>query len=701
MQPSLAGASNAFVAKLNPAGSALIYSTYLGGSANDAANGIAIDAAGNAYVAGATSSTNFPTMNPLQATLRGTGFTGFLSKLNAAGSALVYSTYLGGSGGDDILTIALDPSDNAYVAGETMSTDFPLVGPLQTTPTKTFVSKINPAGSALVYSTYFGGSAADRIQAIAADASGNAYLTGATASADFPTVNPIQGTFGGGPCFPQGPCYAYDAFVTKINPTGSALVYSTYLGGNNLDAGGGIAVDSSGNAYVAGQTSSANFPLVNPLQAASQYYPVAFVTKVNASGSALLYSTFFGNGLGQGPNLLGGVSIALDSAGNAYVSGITTTGSVPIVSAFQPVFGAVPSPFVGNAFVIKISSSNTAGAAVSPAVLTFAAQSLNTASAAQTVMLFSAGGSPLNLTVATTGDFAQTNNCGTSVAAGAACTINVTFTPTALGSRTGNLNLTDNASSGTQSVPLTGSGTNIVINAGGIVNAASFAAPSGAAGMIVSMFGANLAISAATASSTPLPTNLNGTTVSLSNGQAPILAPLFYVSPTQINFQVPWEFESEGGQLSVTVSVNGTASNTFTYVVSPYAPGIFANGIVLSNSDTLAEPAGSIAGRTSQPVARGQYISIYCTGLGPPRITPFPPDGTATPVGTLYYTANPVTVSIGGVTATPSFAGLAPGFVGLYQVDVLVPQSVTPGNTVPVTVAIAGVTSNAVTIAVQ
>jgi hypothetical protein len=236
----------------------LIYSTYLGGSAYDYGSGIAVDGAGHAYVTGWTTSANFPTMNPLQPASGGLYV--FVAKLNPAGSALVYSTYLGG-GADEGGGIAVDSSGNAYVTGLTESTDFPTMNPLQPSfggVSDAFVAKLNPTGSALVYSTYLGGSGIDNGTGISVDNSGNAYVTGYTFSANFPLMNPLQATPGGG---------GYgDAFVAKLDSTGSALVYSTYLGGSGDDYGAGIAVDSPGNAYVTGSTDSNDFPTMNPLQ---------------------------------------------------------------------------------------------------------------------------------------------------------------------------------------------------------------------------------------------------------------------------------------------------------------------------------------------------------------------------------------------------------------------------------------------------
>ncbi|MFZ0823455.1 MAG: SBBP repeat-containing protein, partial [Terriglobales bacterium] len=277
LQAANAGGYDAFVAEINPSGSALVYSTYLGGSGDDPGTGIAVDGSGNAYVTGQTNSTNFPTMNPLQAANAGGNDDAFVAKLNASGSALIYSTYLGGSGADGGTGIAVDSSDNAYVTGYTASTDFPTMNPLQAAygggGYDTFVAEINPSGSALVYSTYLGGSGVDHGSGIAVDSTGNAYVTGYTASTDFPTMNPLQAAYGGG---------SDDAFVAKLNPLGSALVYSTYLGGSHDDDGLGIAVDSSGNAYATGQTNSTDFPTMNPLQPTNGGGYDVFVAKIGS-----------------------------------------------------------------------------------------------------------------------------------------------------------------------------------------------------------------------------------------------------------------------------------------------------------------------------------------------------------------------------------------------------------------------------------
>ncbi len=257
-QTTLGGSHDAFVTKLNSTGTNLLYSTYLGGSIPDYGNGIAVDTSGNAYVTGYTSSSDFPTTpGAFQTTY--TYVDAFVTKLNATGTGLLYSTYLGGSGGDLGWGIAVDTSGNAYVTGQTQSsTDFPTTaGAFQTTyggREDVFVTKLNSAGTNLLYSTYLGGSDFDYGNGIAVDSSGNAYVTGVTYSDDFPTTaGAFQTTHRGGG-------YSRDAFVTQLNSTGTALLYSTYLGGGSEDYGNGIAVDTSGNAYVTGSTQSSDFP---------------------------------------------------------------------------------------------------------------------------------------------------------------------------------------------------------------------------------------------------------------------------------------------------------------------------------------------------------------------------------------------------------------------------------------------------------
>jgi Beta-propeller repeat len=334
-QTVLAGGLDAFVFELNSAGTALTYSTYLGGTGNDYASGIALDGSGNAYVVGSTFSTNFPKMNPIQSSLVGVS-NGFVTKLNSSGNALVYSTYLG-AGGDFAAAVAVDSSGKAYVTGATPNPAFPTTasafqktcgsnGACNGGLPDAFVTVINAAGSNYVYSTFLGGAGIDEGLGIAVDASGDAYVTGLTqSSTTFPLKLALQSTFGG----------TQDAFVTELNPAGSALVYSTFLGGSLSDAGTGIALDGSNNAYVTGQTNSTNFPKANATQSTLGGGNDAFVSEISASGSQLLFSTYLGGALNENTNTSGGNlaaigSIAVDSVGTSiYVTGNTSSTDFP------------------------------------------------------------------------------------------------------------------------------------------------------------------------------------------------------------------------------------------------------------------------------------------------------------------------------------------------------------------------------------
>jgi hypothetical protein len=347
-----------FVSKIDSAGSALSYSTYLGNSGCYCSSGIAVDSAGNAYVAGMTGP-GFPTTpGAFQTTFGGGDWDAFVTKLNPTGSALVYATFLGGSGEDSGSGIALDSSGDAYVTGWTGSTNFPMKGPLQPAysgDVDAFVSEFNPSGSALVYSTYLGGSGVDEGTGIAVDTAGSAYVTGVTYSNDFPTTPRAFQTVcdGGTGCSTYG-----DAFVSKLKPSGSALVYSTYLGGTiypggNSDASGtGIAVDRTGDAYVVGWTTSTNFPQVNPVQPKLRGDSDAFVSKLNPTGTALFFSSYLGGGL---PDF--GSGVALDGAGNAYVTGDTESGDFPTKNPFQAKLGGFVDAFVTKIDVMAPSTT--------------------------------------------------------------------------------------------------------------------------------------------------------------------------------------------------------------------------------------------------------------------------------------------------------------------------------------------------------
>ena len=361
-------AGDAFVTKLDPSGF-LVYSTFLGGGGGEAPTAVAVDGAGNAYVTGLTSSTNFPSTAGAPRSTYGGGFDdAFVTKLNATGSALVFSTYLGGAATDLGAGIAVDSAGSAYVTGSTNSTNFPTTaGALDTSfgggvGDDAFVTKLSATGTGLAYSTYLGGAGGDDGAGISVDSPGSAYVTGSTGSDDFPTtasaLSTTRHTFG------------RDAFVTKLNASGSALLYSTYLGGSGQEGGVNgaltpelaLAVDAAGSAYVIGATNSTDFPttagaLSTRLGGTSDYV----VTKLNASGSALVYSTYLGGSGGEPGETTTAVhpSIALDSAGRAYVTGSTHSTDFPTTpDALKTSFAGGLTDF-SNAFVTILDATGS------------------------------------------------------------------------------------------------------------------------------------------------------------------------------------------------------------------------------------------------------------------------------------------------------------------------------------------------------
>lgn len=520
VQTVFGGNGDAFIAKLDPSGSTLLFATYLGGNDFDLAAGIALDGSNNIVVSGFTLSTNFPVTNAFQSAFGG-GNDAFLTKLNPAGTQILYSTYLGGTRADSASAVALDSTGRAVIAGFTDSGNFPTTaGAFRTLFSgggDAFVAKLDTTmvgPASLVYSTYLGGGAGDGANAIAVDSSDNAYITGATTSANFPTATPIQMSYSGNT----------DAFVTKLNAAGSALVYSTFLGGGNQDIGNGIAVDSSNNAYVAGSTFSANFPVTpGVIQPTYGLNGDAFVTKVNAAGSANLYSTYLG-----GSDFDRALAIALDTAGNAYLTGDTQSANFPVVNPVQaaqsggtcyyydyyyyypcadvvvPQVNAAGSaliystylgggfgndrgigiavdgggiahvvgdaaqtfPFTPNSlqmsggvgFAAKISPQSMPGFSFGTSALNFPTTP-NGSNSMLTVLIHNLGSATLNVTsISTTANFIASQNCLPSVASGATCPVTVTFSPSSIGPFAGTLTVVDDAAGSPHILMLSGTG---------------------------------------------------------------------------------------------------------------------------------------------------------------------------------------------------------------------------------------------------
>jgi hypothetical protein len=488
-QPIFGGNTDAFVAKLDPSGSKLLYSTFLGGSDIDYGLAIAVDLYGNMFVTGSTQSRDFPTVNPIQSGNSGNG-DAFVAEIDpnlTDTSQLVYSTYLGGNSADSGQGIAVDSGDNAYVVGYTFSTNFPTYNPLQAASggsVDAFIAKLTAGGSSLAFSTYLGGTGDDRGWAIALDSELNVYVTGSTrtpctpASSTTTLCSPLS-TFPATPgafqtfTTKQAPGYPI-AFVTKLNFPGTALLYSTLLGGSLTDSGAGIAVDGSGNAYVTGYTQSSDFPTANAVQASyaggtcgSNPCSDAFVTEVNTLGTSLVYSTFLG---GSSGNFGNGIALWTNASNNndvqAAVVGTTFSSNFPAIAlAYQAQSGNTTG--VGSAFISMVSHNNLPAVALTPQKLAFGNVAVGTTSSVTSenvpaiVTLMNAGTAPLQVTsIATSGDFAETDNCvgRTIPGGGGLCTINVTFTPTVLVAETEQLAIYDNASGSPHLITLTGTG---------------------------------------------------------------------------------------------------------------------------------------------------------------------------------------------------------------------------------------------------
>ncbi|MFX1532605.1 MAG: SBBP repeat-containing protein, partial [Promethearchaeota archaeon] len=353
------GSKDVFVLKLNAAGNDIDFSTYLGGNYGDSvgresakagSDMIAIDVDGNCYITGYTQSSNFPTTPNAYNTTLGGNFDAFVTKLNVTGG-LNFSTFLGGSDQELGLGIAVDTSGNSYITGYTLSTDFPTKNAYQSTHAggleDVFVTKLNATGNGLNFSTYLGGFGAvsftgDRGYAIAVDSTGNSYVTGVTGANDFPRFNAYQNSKSGGT----------DAFITKFNATGNGLNFSTFLGGSNDEAAEGIELDTEGNSYVTGYTLSNDFPMQNAYNSTYGGNNDVFITKLNATGNGLNFSTYLGGSADDK-----GLGIAIDSSGNSYITGITNSSNFPMLNGYNETYGGNDDGFVAKLWMDNIAPS--------------------------------------------------------------------------------------------------------------------------------------------------------------------------------------------------------------------------------------------------------------------------------------------------------------------------------------------------------
>lgn len=363
LDSALGGSQDGFVCKFSPDGQTLLFSTYLGGSGDDIAYGIAADAEGSVYICGTTDSTDFPKRNAFQAALNGYWTDYFICKLDASGTNLVYSSYLGGSSFDYCYSIAVDTAGCAYVAGMSYSTDFPVVNPYQSTNKLASgynftMTKVASNGSSMIYSTYLGGSGTGHDSPrVAVTPDGVAYFSGATTSTNYPVVNPYQATHAG-----PSP-HRSDVVVSVFSVDGAALTYSTYLGGSeDMEFPSGIAVGADGAITLVGYTQSDNFPVTNAIQSSIMAQPDLFVTRFTPAGDKLEFSTYLG-----GWDWDYGAGIALGDDGSVVAVGIGVSQNYPTYEAYQPTnaggYEAVVSQLspAGTSFVYSTYLGGSAG----------------------------------------------------------------------------------------------------------------------------------------------------------------------------------------------------------------------------------------------------------------------------------------------------------------------------------------------------
>ena len=704
-QPDLRGSGfgpgDAFVAKFNPTGTALLYITYLGGTDSDVASSIEVDSSGNAFVTGGTMSTDFPVTAGAFQTHYGGGGGGFgglngygdafVAKFNATGQ-LQWSTYVGGAGEDGASAIALDASGNVFIAGASTSTNFPVTtGAYQTrfggAPTAVvdsdgyvtspygdgFVAKLDPGGTHLLAATYLGGTLDEAIMAMAFDGAGNVWVGGGTNSSNFPvTAGAFQKVFGGA----SGANTQFidsmgDGFLAELTPDLAKLSYSSFFGGSRDDAVSAIAIDASNAIYLTGVTQSSNFPVTAGAYSTAYHGPAeplsrrpyllgdAFAAKFQPGGARLAYSTFIG-----GADDDAAAAIALDGQGGVILAGMTNSSNFPVsADALQPKFGGSGTGFqtgVGDGFAAHLDSTGSK-------------------------LLYSSflGGSAHDAALGMARDAAgNVYLTGLSASANFPSTADVLQTklPGTLGSFV------------TKLAGLAASSSTPVVTA--VTNAASYSKTSIAPGELVTIFGANLGPAKIVygpldPSNGRIVTEFSGAQI-LFNG---IPGPIIYLSAGQASAVVP--FEVTGTAVQVQATYNAATSAPFSVPWAAANPGLFSANASGSGNGAILNVAanGSTSGNSpANPAAEGSYIVLYGTGGG--QTAPASVDGVLTGTPLPQYSPLPGVTFDGKIVATDvTYAGDAPGIVeGVFQIDVKLPAGLGSG-THSIVVSFGGVSS--------
>jgi hypothetical protein len=636
-QSALGGEQGAFVSQISTNGATLLFSTYLSGNVIDLANGIALDSAENIYVAGGTASSNFPTVNPFQASAGG-GEDGFITKLAApnpsTGSSILYSSYIGGLSFDQATAIAVNASTgDAFIAGFTSSADFPTVAPFQsslggggTASQNGWVAEVKQASNVptVHFSTYLGGSLFDRINGIAIDSSEDAYVTGFTESPDFPLQNALL-TFGG----------QEDAFVTEFAPGGGTLLFSTYFGGTGDTVGNAIALDTSKNIYFAGSTTAPDYPTRVPLVATlGGFFGNAVVTEISPQGSTgFLFSSYLG---GSDPTEFtfpgdSANGIAVDASGNIYLAGVTSTFDFSTVDPHQ---AALPNT-TETALVARIGTGSPT--VLFPVALNLGSSVVGVAANTQRMQFVQNDAPSATITSITLGgtnpgDFAEFDTCGPSLPISVVCEITITFAPVAVGTRTATGTVT--TSVGTFNFTLSGTGT-----------AATVPPPPG-----------TLVIS-----TTPLV--FPATEISASS--APQLINVQNTGTTSVALNFPQTSGTNGGDFSASFSGSSNCPN-FDVV-----PG----NTTCQLSVTFAPQPGPVGSRTATLNISGNFttspVAIALSGTATVRIASLAPNPVQF-ANTVVNATSPVvqaTLTNNSAAGGASLTGIANSVSGPYAIS--------------------------------
>jgi len=651
------GASDAFVTKLDSNG-ALVYSTYLGGSADEYGLTIGVDASGSAVVAGATSSSNFPTVNAFQSTWRGAN-DGFVAKLNVSGNGLIYSSYMGGSGQDYVNKVTVLADGETFTAGDTSSTNLPVYQALQPQNAGAvdgFVARISPTGS-LRYWTYLGGSASDATRDIKLTASGEAWVVSGTSSTNAPLINPYWPLNSGGD----------DFLLQRINATGTALTYSSYFGGSGDEHPIGLILDATENVYVVGTTTSTNLPKAGSLQPSLSGAQDGVILKLDPTGTNLLFSSYFG-----GSNVDTILDAQLEAEGKIWVAGDTLSTNFPTVLPSQPASGGLRDAFLAriDTCSYEVSSAN---------------------------QIFQSTGGNGTVHIITTPE------CSWTAATNAPW---ISFTSPSFGTGNGSVDFSvaPNTALAATSGSITVGGQTITIDEAGTAASLTAISPaSGGAGtaVAVALTGSNFAAGMTVTSTNP------GITITNLN----------VLSSTQLTATLNIAANAALGSAAITVTVAGGSSNPIPFTVSPLPPTLAsvtpassqngANVAVTLTGTQFVAPADVASNNANILTSSAVVVSstqMNVTLAVAPSVTPgsyelrvTTPGGTSNPV---TFTVNPPPVSsltissasiLGGNTVNATVTLTAPAPAGGVAVTMI---SSDPAATVPATANVAaGVTT--------